>query len=66
MKKCLILKMCKGHVEEKSLLYVCEIHDYHNIDEVTYVVNLYKRYEETPLLKKEQNIYRRHEITCDK
>ena len=44
--------MCKGHVEEKSLLYVCEIHDYYNIDEVTYVVNLYKRYEETPLLKK--------------
>lgn len=54
------LQMCKEHVDEgKSLSHVSEIHNYHNIDEIKYVVNLYKRYGETPFLKREQNVYRR-------
>lgn len=29
------LQMCKEYVEEvKSLSYICELHEYHNIDEV--------------------------------
>lgn len=54
------LQMCKEHVDEgKSLSHVCELHEYHNIDEVKYAVNLYKRYGEKPFLNREQNVYRR-------
>lgn len=54
------LQMCKEHVEEgKSLSHVCELHNYHNIDEVKYAVNLYRRYGEKPFLNREQNVYRR-------
>lgn len=54
------LQMCKEHVDEgKSLSHVCELHNYHNIDEVKYAVNLYKRYGENPFLNREQNVYRR-------
>ena len=54
------LKMCKEHVEEgKSLSHVCELHEYKNVDELKYAVNLYKRYGEKPFLNREQNIYRR-------
>lgn len=54
------LEMCKEHVEEgKSLSHVCELHNYHNIDEVKYAVNLYKRYGGKPFLNRNQNVYRR-------
>ncbi|MDE5830667.1 MAG: hypothetical protein K2H53_03150, partial [Clostridia bacterium] len=54
------LQMCKEHVEEgKSLSHICELHEYHNIDEIKYAVNLYKRYGEKPFLNREQNVYRR-------
>ena len=54
------LKMCKEHVEEgKSLSHVCELHEYKNVDELKYAVNLYKRYGHKPFLNREQNVYRR-------
>ena len=54
------VQMCKEYVDEgKSLSHVSEIHNYHNIDEIKYAINLYKRYRETPFLKREQNVYRR-------
>ena len=41
------LQMCKDHVDKgKSLSHICEIYNYHNIDEVKYAVNLYKKYGE--------------------
>ncbi len=52
--------MCKEHVDEgKSITHVCEWHEYHNIDEIKYAVNLYKRYGDKPFLNREQNVYRR-------
>ena len=55
------LQMCKEHVEEgKSLSHISELHDYRNIDEIKYTVNLYKRYGEILFLNREQNVYRRN------
>jgi len=52
--------MCKEHAKEsKSISHICELHEYHNVDEIKYAVNLYKRYGETPFLNRKQNIYRR-------
>ena len=37
------LQMCKEHVEEgKSLSHVCDLHNTKNIDDLKYLVNLYK------------------------
>ena len=54
------LQMCKEHVEEgKSLSHICELHNSKNLDDLKYLVNLYKRYGEDPFLKRERNIYRK-------
>lgn len=54
------LQMCKEHVDNgKSLSHVCELYEYHNIDEVKYAVNLYKRYGEKPFISREREVYRR-------
>lgn len=54
------LQMCKEHVDNgKSLSHVCELYEYHNIDEVKYAVNLYKRYGEKPFINREREVYRR-------
>lgn len=48
------LQMCKEYVEEgKSLSHICELHEYHNIDEIKYAVNLCKRYREKLFLNRE-------------
>ena len=55
------LEMCKEHViEKKSLSHICEIHNYKNIDDFKYAVNLYKRYGETPFINRENGVYRRN------
>ena len=54
------LEMCKEHVVEgKSLSHICELHNTRNIDDLKYLVNLYKRYGEEPFLNREIMIYRR-------
>ena len=54
------LEMCKEHVVEgKSLSHICELHNTRNIDDLKYLVNLYKRYGEEPFLNRERMIYRR-------
>lgn len=53
-------EMCKEHVVEgKSLSHICELHNTRNIDDLKYLVNLYKRYGEEPFLNRERMIYRR-------
>ena len=52
------LQMCKEHVEEgKSLSRICELHNTRNIDDLKYLVNLYKRYGEAPKFKGQYSRY---------
>ena len=54
------LEMCKEHViEKKSLSHIAELHQYHNIDEIKYAVNLYKKYGEKPFINRKLGTYRR-------
>ena len=54
------LEMCKEHViEKKSLTHIAELHQYHNIDEIKYAVNLYKKHGEKPFINRKLGVYRR-------
>jgi transposase InsO family protein/transposase-like protein len=54
------LEMCKEHmIEKKSLSHIAEIHNYYNMDEIKYAVNLYKLYGEKPFINRENGVYRR-------
>ena len=54
------LEMCKEHViEKKSLSHIAELHQYHNIDEIKYAVNLYKKYGDKPFINRKSGVYRR-------
>lgn len=47
--------MYKKHVEEvKSLSHICVLYNIKNIDDLKYLINLYKRYGEEPFLKRKQ------------